>query len=180
MGPFTAPLLVLLLWLWAGVGARRLGRTSEAALHRRRGAVVGVALVWCLFLAAFAGAGVLPGAVAAPLAALACLVHGLLEPTRAGLWHHRRLRPLGLLGLVALAALIALFAPLAETGPLAFAAAIFHHHLATGVRHQAAAAAEVDELRAKVLQLTATAKLAEALPAATAAESGGDKGQRAG
>ena len=181
--PLASPLLVLLLWVWAVLGTRQLAQTSEGPLHRRRAGSATLALGVCFVLTALGQPGValLPSGVVATLAALACAAHGLLEPTRAGMWHHRRLRPLSILALAALTAVLAVYGRRPDAGALAFAAAIFHQHLTYGVRHQARALAEVDALRTKVLTQSAATRLPIGLAVAPrTADSAGDKAREAG
>jgi len=135
-------------------------------IHQRRHITV-VCLILCVVLALVSAMRLVPmNAMAAPLiGALLFVIHGLLDPSRQGFLHHRRLRFIGLFLTGASAVATGLIAPPGATPALIFAVAIAYRHHRGGTRLYLAAATEIEELRQKVLALECRHVLTQQLQA---------------
>lgn len=154
--------LIVVLTAGALAGWRRLRLTQAAPLAWRRQISAFVGLAPCgvltLLLGTVDGAPLLNPLAGALLAAAAFFAHCATDPSRVGFWHHRRLRPLGIIATIAGTAALGLLFPRPELIPLAFAVAIF-------LRHQRATATllvqgldDVEALRQKLLSRDAAAQ----------------------
>jgi hypothetical protein len=167
----------LLTW-----GARTLaGTLSARELRHRRlstaGALVALgAIALCLALVAPGTPG---RAVAGVLAALAIIAHAARDPSRSGLWHHRRLRPAWTLGLVAASLALAVYLPAPVLAPTLLSVVVARRHQRGLARMHADALRELADLRIRQLRLVTDAlqlRQVEPLPQAQADGPGGRRG----
>jgi len=135
-------------------------------IHQRRH-ITAVCLILCVILALVSAMRLVAmSAMAAPLiGALLFVIHGLLDPSRQGFLHHRRIRFIGLCLTAASAVTIAWISPPGAIPSLVFAIAIAYRHHRGGTRLYLAAASEIEELRQKVLALESRHVLTQQLQA---------------
>lgn len=154
-----------LLWWWSTLGRRGGGGAAVQHLLRGRFIAASAALLPLTLLAAASAslARLTHPAAVGVLAAAAFCVREALDPLLPGFWHHKRLRPLGLVGAVACGALLGLVVPRPELAPLIGAVLVFHRHAIGAKDLFSQSLSEIDALSRKVQALDATLRLERAL-----------------
>lgn len=169
---------ILFLWAWSVAGTAVLAATTNGPTFRARAraASAAYAILFVLtILASFELAWLPPPAVGVG-AALALFLHADMDPRRVGFWHHRRLRPIGVVFTLALGAALGVFIAWPALIPAAFACAIFHRHQLGALALAEQAYADVDAMRVKLLSQITN----ERFSAQTAHEARDDRGSEAG
>ena len=162
--PFaTTAAVVAIFALWSRRGLSRLGKTAAGPTYRSVANATVSALGLTLALAAVA---ILARGLAAPelmapavggCLSLPVLLHAAMDPTRRGFWHHRRVRPLGILAFAVLGAVLGrLAADPVLTAPI-MAIVIFQRHLASTQAIAADAHEELAAIRQKLVVRATTA-----------------------